>query len=137
MRGFLAAVSLLATATAAKSSICADGLYMIAARGSLEPAQAKPGVFPAYSGSAGYVAELIADKIAGSKIAGVKYPATMTNYVKSEGDGAATMLQMAKEYHASCPTSKMTLIGYSQVSDEKVMRVADEHDDSGVVRVLK
>ncbi|KAJ5808153.1 hypothetical protein N7474_009422 [Penicillium riverlandense] len=116
MRGFLALVGLLAATTAAENSICADGLYMIAARGSTEPAEARKGYFPANSGSAGYVAQLIADKISGSKIAGVKYPATLKNppYVQSEDDGAATMLQMAKEYHTSCPNSKMALIGYSQ-----------------------
>ncbi|KAJ5201463.1 uncharacterized protein N7498_006126 [Penicillium cinerascens] len=117
MRGFLVTIGLFAAAIAAKSSNCADGLYMIVARGSGEPAAASPkGLFPKNSASAGYLAQLIAAQINGSEIMGVEYPATEDNppYQQSESDGATAMLQLVNEYHSSCPDSKMALLGYSQ-----------------------
>ncbi|KAJ5601415.1 hypothetical protein N7510_010949 [Penicillium lagena] len=132
MRGFPVIVSLVAAVAAATNSSCADGLYMIVARGTLEPKIASPqGYFPADTGSPGYVAQLIAAKIKGSKIAGVKYPASMQDpsYAKSEDDGAATMLQMAKEYHSSCPSSKMALLGYSQIFPRHNITVCERYDD--------
>lgn len=53
---------------------------MIVTRGSGEPAVASPdGLFPKDTGSAGYLAQLIATKINGSEIMGVEYPATLEN----------------------------------------------------------
>ena len=123
MRGILLTVGLFAAATAAKSSNCTDGLYMIVARGSGEPAAANPnGLYPKNTGSAGYLANLIAAQINGSEIMGVEYPATLENppYQQSENDGAAAMLQLVNEYHSSCPGSKMALLGYSQVRGKKI-----------------
>jgi len=118
MRGILVTAGLLATAAAAQNSNCTDGLYMIVARGTDEPAAASPkGLYPENTGSPGYIAELIAAQIKDSQIMGVKYPASLEDpsYVQSENDGAATMLQMVNDYHSSCPGSKMALLGYSQV----------------------
>lgn len=140
MRGILITASLLAVATAATNSNCTDGLYMIVARGTEEPKAAGPnGEFPAYSGSPGYVAELIAGKIKDSKIMGVEYPASeesLKNYVDSENDGAAAMLKLANEYHSSCPDSKMALLGYSQVCEKKLW-IAGGDANPRNIRVLK
>ncbi|CAI7565397.1 unnamed protein product [Penicillium discolor] len=115
MRGLLLTLGFLAVATATKNTNCTEGLYMIVARGSDEPAAAsKSGLFPANSGSPGYLAQLIAAQIKGSKIMGVEYPATLNNYIPSENEGADVMLQLANDYHSSCPGSKMALLGYSQ-----------------------
>lgn len=119
MRGLLLTLGFLAVATATKNTNCTEGLYMIVARGSDEPAAAsKSGLFPANSGSPGYLAQLIAAQIKGSKIMGVEYPATLNNYIPSENEGANVMLQLANDYHSSCPGSKMALLGYSQVCDK-------------------
>lgn len=121
MRGILLTVGFLAVATATKNPNCTDGLYMIVARGTGEPAAAsKDGLYPENSGSPGYLAQLIAAQIKDSKIMGVDYPATLNDYVQSENDGANVMLQLANEYHSSCPGSKMALLGYSQVRDKKI-----------------
>lgn len=119
MRGILLTLGFLAVATATKNTNCTDGLYMIVARGSEEQAAAsKSGLFPANSGSPGYLAQLIAAQIKDSKIMGVEYPATLNNYIPSENEGANVMLQLANDYHSSCPGSKMALLGYSQVCDK-------------------
>lgn len=118
MRGILIKAGFWAVATAAANSNCTDGLYMIVARGTDEPAAAsKDGLYPVNTGSPGYLAQLIEAQIKDSLIMGVEYPATLNDYVQSENDGATTMLQLAKEYHSSCPDSKMALLGYSQVCD--------------------
>lgn len=140
MRGFLITAGLLAVATAATNSNCTDGLYMIVARGTGEPATAGPnGEFPANTGSPGYVAQLISGKIKNSKIIGVEFAASgdsVKDYVKSENDGAAAMLKLANEYHSSCPDSKMALLGYSQVCESKVW-IADGDANPRNIRVLK
>ncbi|CAI7606693.1 unnamed protein product [Penicillium pancosmium] len=115
MRGILLAIGSLAVATATKNPNCTDGLYMIVARGTAEPAAAsKDGLYPENSGSPGYLAKLIAAQIKDSSIMGVEYAATLNDYVHSENDGASVMLQLANEYHSSCPGSKIALLGYSQ-----------------------
>lgn len=135
MRGILIKAGFLAVATAAANSNCTGGLYMIVARGTDEPAAAsKDGLYPVNTGSPGYLAQLIAAQIKDSMIMGVEYPATLNDYVQSENDGATTMLQLAKDYHSSCPDSKMALLGYSQVCDKKNLLVTDEYTNLQIVR---
>ncbi|KAJ5615419.1 hypothetical protein N7537_000533 [Penicillium hordei] len=119
MCGLLLTFGFLAVATATIDPDCTDGLYMIVARGSEEQAAAsKNGLFPANSGSPGYLAQLIAARIKDSKVVGVEYPATLDDYIPSENEGANVMLRLANEYHAPCPDSKMALLGYSQICRE-------------------
>jgi hypothetical protein len=137
MRGFLLTIGFLAVATATKNPNCADGLYMIVARGTTEPAAAsKEGLYPENSGSPGYVAQLIAAQIKGSRIMGVEYPATLNEYIQSENEGANVMLQLANEYHSSCRGSKMALLGYSQVYDQKITRINREDANPLIIRAL-
>ncbi|KOS21794.1 Acetylxylan esterase 2 [Escovopsis weberi] len=112
MRGFssiamLAAGSLAAAAdsSSAATPSCADGLYMVVARGSLEP----PG-----PGSAGVVTAQVQKKIPGSVVASVDYPATLDDYENSETDGVTAIHGLLDAYGKACPSSLMAIIGYSQ-----------------------
>lgn len=129
MRGFLAITTcvLAATATAAKYSnaTCATGLYILCARGSGEPAVSVKMEYPDNTGSPGALALEVAKQVQGSVIAGVIYPAKdpisaagdvdLTVYYPSENAGTKAILEQINEYHSSCPSSKIALIGYSQV----------------------
>jgi acetylxylan esterase len=143
MRGFLTTtISVLAaTATAASSNTtCATGLYILCARGSGEPDVAPPKAnLTLNTGSPGILANAIANKISGSVIAGVAYPATnpfpanlnlsdptalqdlnLTSYYLSENAGASAILEEVNQYHSSCPDSKIALLGYSQVCPTRI-----------------
>jgi hypothetical protein len=88
MRGVPLTIGFLAVATATKNPICTDGLYMIVARGTTEPAAAsEEGLYPENSGSHGYLAQLIAAHIKDSSIIGVEYRATLNEYIQSEKRG--------------------------------------------------
>lgn len=128
MRGVFVPVigALAATATAASSNTtCAEGLYILCARGSGEPAVApKAGTYPDNTGSPGVLALQVAQQIKGTIIAGVIYPATdptatgalnLTAYELSENTGAKSIVEEVNQYHSACPDSKIALIGYSQV----------------------
>lgn len=129
MRGFLTITVgvWVAFATAAKYSnaTCATGLYILCARGSGEPAISAKGQYPDNTGSPGTLALEVAKQVQGSVIAGVIYPATdpiaatgdvdLSVYYPSEDAGAQAILEQMGEYHSSCPSSKIALIGYSQV----------------------
>ncbi|KIW36239.1 uncharacterized protein PV06_11486 [Exophiala oligosperma] len=127
MRGVFVPVigALAATATAASSNTtCAEGLYILCARGSGEPAVApKAGTYPDNTGSPGVLALQVAQQIKGTIIAGVIYPATdptatgalnLTAYELSENTGAKSIVEEVNQYHSACPDSKIALIGYSQ-----------------------
>lgn len=86
-------------------SSCAKGVHMIVARASTEA----PG-----EGVIGAVAASIAQQIPGSDAVAVDYPATLTNYTSSESQGVAAMTQLVQAHVASCPRSKIVLLGYSQ-----------------------
>ncbi|KAJ3543417.1 hypothetical protein NM208_g3587 [Fusarium decemcellulare] len=96
---------LVAATTASQNVTCADGLYMIVARGSDEPVG---------TGSSGLIAKGVAKKISGSHILGLDYPARSTEYEKSERQGAYAMHSAIVNYHKDCPDSRIALIGYSQ-----------------------
>jgi acetylxylan esterase len=126
----LAAAMATAAAAAASSNPnnCTQGLYMIVARGTGEPA----GV-----GSMGVVANQVAAQIPGSKVVAVDYAATFDDYLGSEYGGAKDLVTLVTDYHADCPEGKMALFGYSQVSShfhsggrEHGLFCADAMDDA-------
>ena len=79
---------------------------MIASRGSLEPAGA---------GLIGLVANNVSDKISGSVVVPLEYPATISNYSTSEAAGVEALTDLLTSYIALCPSAKIALLGYSQV----------------------
>ncbi|UKZ54574.1 hypothetical protein TrVGV298_008383 [Trichoderma virens] len=108
MRGLALSLSLLAassTAAAATKPACAKGLYMVVARGSEEPAG---------TGVTGNLTSQIAAKVPNSQVVAVDYPATLTDYEDSEGDGVKAMQQLLNNYGQACPGSKIAVLGYSQ-----------------------
>lgn len=81
---------------------------MIVARGTNETAG--PGV-------TGTLAEGIADRIDGSVIVPLDYPATFTDpdYWVSESEGVDELQEVITSYHGACPDGKIAVFGYSQV----------------------
>lgn len=91
------------------TSTCASGVHIIVARASTE-AQGE--------GAIGAVAVEIEAAIPGSDSVAVVYPALLEPYPPSEEAGTAAMTALIQEYVASCPRTKIVLLGYSQVSHE-------------------
>jgi acetylxylan esterase len=102
----LPAISNAANSTNANTTACATGVHMIVARASTE----KPG-----QGIIGAVATQVQEMVPGSDAEAVDYPATLQNYTTSESIGVAAMTKLIEEYTARCPSSKIALMGYSQV----------------------
>ncbi|KAI6779323.1 Acetylxylan esterase-like protein [Emericellopsis cladophorae] len=101
-------VSAVALAGAATASVeCARGLHIIVARGSNEDAG---------TGITGTLADRIADRIPGSNVAALDYPATITDpaYFESVDDGSDEMRDVLQEYIDECPGGKVAVMGYSQ-----------------------
>lgn len=96
----------LAAAARAPSNCTTSGAHIIVARESGAP----NGV-----SVMNLVAEEVASRCAGSDTAGVPYPADFSPYVESEGYGVGNLTEMVLDYRASCPDSKIVLMGYSQV----------------------
>ncbi|KAL7921778.1 carbohydrate esterase family 5 protein [Trichoderma austrokoningii] len=106
MRSLAVSLALLAAGSSAASPpTCAKGLYMIVARGSEEA----PGL-----GVTGNLTSQIADKVPGSLVVAVDYPATIDNYESSEGKGVQNMQEQLDAYGRACPDSKIAILGYSQ-----------------------
>ncbi|KAK1765955.1 cutinase-domain-containing protein [Phialemonium atrogriseum] len=93
------------TAPTASDAPCATGLHLIVARGSSE----QPG-----EGRIGVVAGNVTERVPGSTVEAVEYPATLTDYLESEGDGVAAMAALIAAYVGRCPDSRIALLGYSQ-----------------------
>jgi len=85
---------------------CSAGAHIIVARASTEP----PG-----TGIIGAIANRVAERIPGSDIVAVNYPATLREYVESESAGVVEMRKLVVEYATACPKSSIVLMGYSQV----------------------
>ncbi|KAL7963774.1 carbohydrate esterase family 5 protein [Trichoderma compactum] len=123
MRGLALSLSLLAassTAAAATQPTCAKGLYMVVARGSEEPAG---------TGVTGNLTSQIAAKVPNSQVVPVDYPATLSDYETSEGDGVKAMQLLINNYSQACPGNKIAILGYSQgaqVSSDSVCGSAGE-----------
>lgn len=92
--------------SSAANTTCASGVHMIVARASTEA----PG-----EGIIGAVATQVQQSVPGSDSEAVDYPATLTDYLNSEASGVAAMKQLIQSYVARCPSSKIVLLGYSQV----------------------
>ncbi|KAM0343426.1 hypothetical protein ACHAPU_008607 [Fusarium lateritium] len=111
MRPFTLSTALFAATTIAKNGgsgvDCADGLYMIAARGTTE--DKGPGVI-------GIIAEAVAKRVKGSVVKALDYPATLQDpdYKDSEAAGVKAMTSAVNDYHRSCPNGKIAVFGYSQ-----------------------
>lgn len=108
MRSLALSVGLLAAAAVAQDSItCAEGLYLIVARGTGEVQG---------TGITGVLADRVADQIPDSIIEPLDYPATFTdpNYPVSEQEGVKEMQEVINSYHESCPEGKIAVLGYSQ-----------------------
>lgn len=93
--------------TTAAACVPEGAVHMIVARASTEA----PG-----EGIIGAVATSVKSAVPGSDSEAVDYPATLTNYTTSESSGVAAMQNLIQSYATRCPTSKMALLGYSQVS---------------------
>ncbi|KAJ4221620.1 hypothetical protein NW759_006866 [Fusarium solani] len=110
MRPFTLPSALLVAAALAQKSKnveCADGLYLVVARGTGEEKGA---------GITGEVAEDVADRVKGSIVEPLDYPATFLDpaYDESEADGVKAMTELLTNYHSSCPDGKIAVFGYSQ-----------------------
>ncbi|KAJ4208542.1 hypothetical protein NW767_001649 [Fusarium falciforme] len=110
MRPFTLPSALLVAAALAQKSKnveCADGLYLVVARGTGEEKGA---------GITGEVAEDVADRVKGSIVEPLDYPATFLDpdYDESEAAGVKAMTELLTNYHSSCPDGKIAVFGYSQ-----------------------
>ncbi|PHH91388.1 hypothetical protein CDD83_643 [Cordyceps sp. RAO-2017] len=104
-----ALVAGLASAAAAQNGTasCATGLHLIVARGTSEPKGA---------GVTGLLADRIERQIAGSRVAPLDYPATLSkpDYEDSVAAGVQAMRSAVEQYAQECPRSKVAIMGYSQ-----------------------
>nr|CEG05627.1 unnamed protein product [Fusarium clavum] len=109
MRPLALSTAVLAAGTFAQKSdkTCYDGLYMIAARGTGE--DQGPGVI-------GKIADAVAERINGSHVTGLSYPATLQEpaYEESESKGVESLQKDLNNYFDKCPDSKVAVFGYSQ-----------------------
>ncbi|KAF4585376.1 carbohydrate esterase family 5 protein [Ophiocordyceps camponoti-floridani] len=105
MRSSVLVVAALIAGTAAES--CGSGLYIIVARGTSEVQG---------SGIIGSVADGIAKEIAGSQVAPLQYPASLSDpvYQDSVAAGVQQMQKTLRNYVNNCPRSKLAILGYSQ-----------------------
>jgi acetylxylan esterase len=97
----------ISSSLAKDTNKCASGLYMIAARGTGEDAG---------PGSIGDVADNVADRVKGSEVVGLDYPASLTDpiYFESVEEGGEAMKKAVEDYHSACPDGKVAIFGYSQ-----------------------
>ncbi|KAF4948525.1 hypothetical protein FGADI_9589 [Fusarium gaditjirri] len=104
MRPFaLSAAVFAATALSQKKgerTECADGLYMIAVRGTGEDKG---------SGRIGEIAEDVSKRVNGSIVSPLDYPATLQDpdYFDSEEAGVKALSVALEDYHSSCPNGKI------------------------------
>lgn len=83
-------------------AVYATGVHMIVARATSN----QPG-----EGIIGQVATQIQSAISVSDSEAVSYPASLYNYQSSESQGVAAMTQLVESYVASCPDTKIVLLG--------------------------
>lgn len=113
MYSILAGATLLAALATAKSTPgpgdmnCPSGVHVIVSRASQEA----PG-----PGIMGQVASKVLERIPGSDMESLDYPALLDPYVPSQTAGVANLTKLIQQYSEKCPRTKMVLMGYSQVS---------------------
>ncbi|RGP75028.1 acetylxylan esterase 2 [Fusarium longipes] len=109
MRPLALSTAVFLTGTVAQNywKTCYDGLLMIAARGTSE--DQGPGVI-------GKIADAVAERINGSHVVGLDYPATLQSpdYEVSESQGVKTLQDILGNYFSKCPDNKVAVFGYSQ-----------------------
>lgn len=100
-----ALVGLAATQTVGD---CTNGTYIVIARGSYEPPP---------EGILSRLADQVIERIPGSESVGLDYPATIVDptYFDSQPDGVRNLTKFVVEYSDKCPSTKLILMGYSQV----------------------
>lgn len=108
MRVLSALILAAAFVGAQNVTTCHDGLYILVARGTNED----PG-----TGLFGDIADELADRIPGSEVLGLDYPASLTDpiYIRSVREGGEAMKDAVEGYHEECPDGQIVLLGYSQV----------------------
>ena len=87
------------------TTTCATGVHIIVARGSTEPQG---------EGQTASLSTLIKNAIPGSDSYALVYPALLSPYQESEGNGTIALLQTIQDYAESCPQTKIVLLGWSQ-----------------------
>lgn len=87
--------------------VCAEGLYIVVARGTTEDET---------GGVTNPLAMEIMEQVPGSEIINLDYPATFTDpgYGDSQTEGAIQLQEVVLDYTSSCPDSKLAIMGYSQ-----------------------
>ncbi|KAJ8112540.1 hypothetical protein ONZ43_g5373 [Nemania bipapillata] len=105
----LGAAALAAAAPLEPRQTCYSGLYILAARGSNEPAG---------EGDIQQVSDLITAAVPGSASVAVDYPATIFTdgtYVGSVTDGINNIISLFQTYVDACgASSRVVMLGYSQ-----------------------
>lgn len=105
----ISALTLLVGVVAAQDDTsCDSGLHIIVARGTGEDEG---------TGVTGELGERIADRIDGSSVEALDYPATFSDpsYFESVANGTEELRETIEQYHESCPEGKIAVLGYSQV----------------------
>lgn len=100
-------LSIAVGAANAQSLQCAQGVHIIAARGTGE--EEGPGI-------SGELADRVIEQINGSEVDGLDYPASIADpdYFSSATEGADEMREVVRQYAEDCPDTKIVIIGYSQ-----------------------
>lgn len=98
----------LAIRSTSDNITCTDSLYVLVGRGTNEA----PG-----PGVSGALADKIAEKVKGTVVGAVNYPAKWSDpdYFVSESEGAKAVSDEIKQYTDKCPKAKIAYLGYSQV----------------------
>lgn len=119
MRSSVLPIAVLAAGAIAQTPECAEGLYVVVARGTNEEEG---------TGFMGVIADSIVEQIEDSRVEAVDYPASFSSpdYFTSEKEGADAVQELLTDYYEACPNGKIAYLGYSQVS---VLEVVHEIQD--------
>lgn len=108
MRTTTASILSVAVGVARAQSLqCSQGVHIIAARGTGE--EEGPGI-------SGELADRLIDRIRGSEVEALDYPATLDDpdYFTSAKEGAKELREDVRQYAEDCPNTQIVVIGYSQ-----------------------
>lgn len=109
LQAIATASTVLVGFAAAQDVKCAEGVHIIAARGSYEA----QGI-----GILGEIVNKTLDRIPNSDAVALVYPASINFpiYTVSEPQGVGNLTKDIQEYVDACPDGQLVLFGYSQVS---------------------